>query len=191
MTQAVSKRSQKTRERILDTASRLFYQQGIRAVGVDMIVEEAGIAKMTLYNHFRSKDELVAAYMEGQKEYWLNWTRQAATGNTPTEKILALFDNVELLLKSPDFRGCPFLNGCAEFPDTTHPVREIMVSYSGEIHRFFQELARDTGCENYESLGSTLLYLIEGALVFGNLMGQTSPIVNAREIASELLKPYT
>src|ERR1700677_4378268 len=94
-------------ERILDTAGRLFYGQGIRAIGVDTIAAEIGISKRTLYNHFPSKDALIAAYLERR------FVPPRASDKPPAEQILATFDALERRFSAKDFRGCPFVNAVA------------------------------------------------------------------------------
>src|SRR5579875_3011870 len=105
------------RERLVDVASRLFYAEGIRAVGVDRVIAEAGVAKATLYAHFASKDELVAAYLERQSAWWA----AAVDGRADPRggllaRVLTPFDVLAERAASPGYRGCPFINAAAEFP---------------------------------------------------------------------------
>src|SRR6201999_2529673 len=96
------------KDRILETADKLFYLQGIRAIGVDTIAAEIGISKRTLYNHFPSKDALIAAYLERR------FVPPRASGKPPAEQILGTFDALERRFSARDFRGCPFVNAVAE-----------------------------------------------------------------------------
>src|ERR1700681_1602224 len=107
------------KERILETADRLFYLRGIRAVGVDTIAAEIGISKRTLYNHFPSKDELIAAYLERR------FTRAPASDKPPVDQILGAFDRLERGFASKGFRGCPFVNAVPELGAGDHSVRKI------------------------------------------------------------------
>lgn len=126
------------RERLLETATRLFYAEGVHAVGIDRIIAEAGVAKATFYHHFRSKDELVCAYLEEQSRL------QRAVGariprGTPHEMVLAVFESVGELGRTPEHRGCPFINAAAEYPDPEHPVRRAIA----EHRRWFRELLQN------------------------------------------------
>ena len=126
------------RDRVLETASRLFYAEGVHAVGVDRIIAEAGVAKATFYHHFPAKDELVRAYVNEQSRQ----QKAIAAGlpeSAPREKLLAVFDSVDDAAREPTYRGCPFVNAAAEYPDPAHPVREAIA----EHRRWFRELVRD------------------------------------------------
>jgi len=121
-------------ERILDTAGRLFYGQGIRAVGVDTIAAEIGISKRTLYNYYPSKDELIVAYLA-------RWLRPPKTSDRPLiEQILRIFDLLERWFASDSFRGCPFVNAIAELGDATHPGTQMAVAYK-EQRRLWRSAA--------------------------------------------------
>src|SRR6476619_7621715 len=109
-------------QRILETADRLFYLQGIRAVGVDTIAAEIGISKRTLYNHFPSKDELIAAYLARR------FRRPPSSDKAPAEQILRTFDSLERRFASKDFRGCPFVNAVAELSED-QSVRKVAVAF--------------------------------------------------------------
>src|SRR5512143_1633436 len=112
------------KERILRTADRLFYLQGIRAIGVDTIAAEIGISKRTLYNHFPSKDALIEAYLE-RRFVRPPPSEPAASAKTAVDQILATFDSLERRFASPDFRGCPFVNAVAEVGQQDRAVKRI------------------------------------------------------------------
>src|SRR5690242_17662585 len=109
----------KPRERILDVADELFYGRGIHATGVDEIVARSGAAKTTLYAHFSSKDQLVASYLQRRSDSWKDYLGRelAAYGGEPAERIDRVFELLTEGCVYPDFRGCPFINAAAEFPD--------------------------------------------------------------------------
>ena len=113
------------RRRLLDTATRLFYAEGIRAVGIDRIIAEAGVAKATFYNHFPSKDDLVLAYIEEQDRLGREAV-SALPGQPPRETIAAILGRISEAVVSGDWRGCPFLNAAAEYPDPKSPVRQAI-----------------------------------------------------------------
>ncbi|MDG4863820.1 TetR/AcrR family transcriptional regulator [Streptomyces sp. T-3] len=131
-------RKSPARSRVLETATRLFYAEGVHAVGIDRIIAEAGVAKATFYHHFPAKDALVQAYVEEQSRL----QQEAAarlTGTEGREALLAVFAHMGEVGVSPDFRGCPFVNAAAEFPDPAHPVRRAI----DEHRRWFRTLVRD------------------------------------------------
>jgi AcrR family transcriptional regulator len=106
------------RDRILDTAQELFYSRGIRAVGIDMIIEKSGVAKMSLYRNFPSKDDLFAAYLERTSDrYWAWWAQvMARHPNNPKQQLLDLFQATVERVRRPEYRGCAFVNAAAEIP---------------------------------------------------------------------------
>jgi AcrR family transcriptional regulator len=114
------------RDHLMATAWRLFYRDGYRAVGIDMILAEAGVAKMTLYNHFSSKDELIIAVLEKRDcELRASIIAQVeATAGSPSDRLLAVFDWLETWFGSSDFNGCAFIRALSEYPDTTHPIHQ-------------------------------------------------------------------
>ncbi|MGY4289732.1 AcrR family transcriptional regulator [Bradyrhizobium sp. LM2.7] len=114
---------QTMKERILETADKLFYLQGIRAIGVDTIAAEIGISKRTLYNHFPSKDALIAAYLERR------FVAQRTSDKPPAEQILATFDSLERRFAAKDFRGCPFVNAVAELGPADRSVKKIAIAF--------------------------------------------------------------
>ena len=127
------------RERILDAAYDLFSRHGVKAVGVDRIVAESGVAKMTLYRHFSSKDDLVIAFLERREERWTNaWLRAEveSRGSTGSERLLAIFDVFDEWFRRPGFEGCSFINVLLEFDDPAHPVRKASVVHLANIRSF-------------------------------------------------------
>src|SRR5437879_2335650 len=121
-------------ERILETADRLFYLRGIRAVGVDTIAAEIGISKRTLYNHFPSKDELIAAYLARR------FRQPPSSDKPPAEQILGTFDSLERRFASKDFRGCPFVNAVAELGAEDRAVKKIAVAFKESRRLWFRDL---------------------------------------------------
>ena len=120
------------RERILDTASELFYRDGYHAVGIDTIVERSGVAKMTLYRYFRSKNELIAAYLErSNAEFWAWLEGEIAAVDDPTTKLVAAFEAVGKLATSPRCLGCTFQGAASEFPEIDHPGHRVALATSG------------------------------------------------------------
>src|SRR4051795_10208870 len=122
------------KDRILDTADRLFYLQGIRAIGVDTIAAEIGISKRTLYNHFPSKDALISAYLERR------FVPPQPSDKSPIEQIFGTFDMLERRFASKNFRGCPFVNAVAELGAEDQAVRKIAISFKESRRVWFRDL---------------------------------------------------
>lgn len=118
-----------TRERILQTASALFYREGTRAVGVDLIVAQAGVAKTSLYRHFATKDDLIEAFLlREDADFWAHWDAVAARyRRTPREELDAQLQWIGERIERPGYRGCPQINIAAEYADANHPARKVAV----------------------------------------------------------------
>ncbi|MFK3939722.1 TetR/AcrR family transcriptional regulator [Alkalihalobacillus sp. NPDC078783] len=155
------------RTQILDVATALFYRDGIHATGVDKIVAEAGVAKMTMYNHFPSKDDLILAYLEKRDTEWRSWFVESVNELTkdPTEKLLALFDVLDSWFNGPDFNGCAFLNTVAEFSSVTHPFHEAAVEHKKILKDYMLEVVQATEATNATELADSLYLLVEGSIV--------------------------
>ena len=138
-------------ERLLETASDLFYREGIRAVGVDTVSERAGVSKRTLYNRFGGKDGLVAEYLRRRDEGWKAYLRGATEAVVePKEKLLAVFEAYEEWLVGEDFRGCAFANAAAEIPDPDHPARVVARRHKEGIEEHLAALAKEAGFDESE-----------------------------------------
>jgi len=159
--------SPEVRERILRTASELFYREGARAVGVDLVVARAGVAKTSLYRHFGTKDDLIAAFLEREDtEFWQQWDRVAQPhADDARAELDALLRWVGERVARENYRGCPQLNMAAEFPDAAHPARVIAVSHVQELRRRFNAIAVRLGADRPEQLAAQLLLLVNGAFV--------------------------
>lgn len=173
------------RERILDAASELFYREGYHAVGIDTIVERSGVAKMTLYRHFSSKDELIAAYLErANVEFWTWLEGEIAAVDDPQARIVAAFEATARLATSPHCLGCTFQGAASEFPDLDHPGHEVAIAHKRRVLDRFAGLARDAGLEDPDGLARQLLLLMDGAWVAARMFGPdnhaTSVVAAAR-----------
>jgi AcrR family transcriptional regulator len=165
------------RDRILDTATDLFYQEGVRAVGVDLIVERSGVAKTSLYRHFKTKDDLVVAMLErDDAAYWSHWDRVAAALKGDAEQELkAQVEWIARDIAEPKYRGCPFLNVATEFPAPDHPARAVAVRHKCELRRHLLALVKRIGTREPAELTNQLLLVIDGAYVNGQLIRQKGP----------------
>lgn len=189
MTKATAS-SSKPRERILDTASELFYQKGIQNVGVDEIVARSGVAKMTLYKHFQSKDLLVLEFLRRRDERWRCWLEATVEryGTTPTERLLAIFEVLEEWFKSPDFRGCAFVNAAVELANREHPAHQAVLEHKQLVQAYILKLAKDAEVHNPESLSRHFMLLIEGAIITALIEGSAEAAQQARLAALALLR---
>lgn len=177
------------RERILNTAKDLFYEEGIRAVGIDKIIERSGVAKMTLYRHFASKDDLIVAYLEALDACHWAWLEQAMAAHPgdPRAQLLAVFDALVTKLGVPEYRGCAFSNVVTEFPDPAHPGRQAALAHTERMRARLTGLAREAGAQDPEALGDQLLLLLDGAYVLGQKAGGALAATRARDMARVLL----
>ena len=172
----------------MEAASELFYREGIRAVGVDTISERAGVSKRTLYNRFGGKDELVAEYLRRRDERWRAYLRGVTRGVADHRgKILAVFGAYEEWLVGEEFRGCPFANAVAEFPDPNHPARVVARQHKEGVKDHLSALATDAGFDEPESLAEWLHLLLEGAIATAAMRRSGESLEVARSIALELM----
>jgi AcrR family transcriptional regulator len=180
------------RERILQTAARLFYADGFHHTGIDRIIAEAGVAKMSLYQHFRSKDELIGAFLERRDDYWCNWLRERveALAGTPRARLLAVFEALGEWFASSDFRGCAFINAAAEFSDARHSARVISRQHKERVHAYLKELAEAAKMSRPGELAAQLALLVEGAIVTAQVGDVKDAAPRARAIARKLLPDF-
>ena len=159
---------QGARERILDTAYELFSHRGIHDVGVDELVERAGVAKATLYRHFPSKDELVLAFLKQREQIWTyGWVEREARrrGGTPEEQLLAIFDLFDEWFHRDDFEGCSFVNVLLEFGDLDHPVGRASADYLENIRSVVRNLALEAGLRDPDAFALSWHILMKGSIV--------------------------
>jgi AcrR family transcriptional regulator len=180
------------RERILEAARRLFYERGIRAVGVEAVVAEAGVTKMSLYRHFASKDELVAACLgERVAAFWAWFDGKLAEHvGDPRAQLLALFRGLAKRTTTPGFRGCPMTNAAIEFPEADHPGRRVAETHKRELRQRLRELAAAGGAVDPETLADGLLLLFEGAYASSQTFGPGGPARSAALVSERLLATF-
>jgi AcrR family transcriptional regulator len=170
------------KERILEAADRLFYLQGIRAVGVDTIAAEIGISKRTLYNHFPSKDELIAAYLAGR------FNQVPASAKPPVEQILGTFDSLERRFAGKGFRGCPFVNAVAELGTEDRSVKKIAIAFKESRRLWFRDLLKQLDVPDPEGLATQLTLLVDGSIAQDLVRDDPSVARAAKEAAQVLLE---
>ena len=169
------------KDRILETADRLFYLQGIRAVGVDTIAAEIGISKRTLYNHFPSKDALISAYLERR------FVQPRPSDKSPIEQILGTFDSLERRFASKDFRGCPFVNAVAELGSEDRSVRKVAVEFKESRRLWFRDHLVRLGVTDAEGLATQLAVLVDGSIAQDLVRNDPAMARAAKEAAKVLL----
>lgn len=176
------------RDRILDTAFRLFYAHGPRGVGVDTVIAESGVAKATLYKHFPRKDDLVLAYLDRVDHIWFGQLRAAAraAGEDPRDQLVGLFDALATAQRREGFHGCAFINTAAESVSASD-VHARTVEHKDVVRAWVTDLARRAGARDPELLARQLTLLVDGGLASGVLDADPGAPVAAREAARTLV----
>jgi AcrR family transcriptional regulator len=164
-------------DRIRDTARRLFYTQGIRAIGVDEIVRRAGATKPSLYRSFASKDELAAAYLrDWDVAFWQRFEAAvAARPDDPRAQLHLFLSRLSRRMRQPGYRGCGLTNAAIEYPEAGHPARRVAVANKRKLRRRLRAMAAAIGARRPDELGDALTLLLEGAFVSSQLFGRDGP----------------
>jgi AcrR family transcriptional regulator len=154
-----------TAAKVLTTASQLFYANGVRAVGIEWIVAESGVAKTSLYRHFQTKDELVGAFLEREdREFWQQWDGiVAAAPANPKAELMSLLDWIGKRVSRDGYRGCPQINVAAEFADSQHPARQIRRRHKLKMFERLKDMVDRIGVKRPEDTAIQLALLIDGA----------------------------
>jgi len=160
------------REHILDTASTLFYERGVRAVGVDLVLQESGAAKATLYRHFPTKDDLIVAYLEREEvDFWRTWDEVAARHpKSASAELEAHLQWIGERLARGNYRGCPQINVAAEFAEASHPAREVARVHMLALRARLAAIARRLGVARPDQLAAQLGLLVNGAFASSELL---------------------
>jgi AcrR family transcriptional regulator len=189
--EAIAERRQSARERLLAAADELFYAEGVHTVGIDRVIERAGVAKASLYSAFGSKDGLVKAYLQGRHERRRERLRIALERfTTPRDRLLGVFDVLAEMAAAADFRGCAFYNASAEGTGT-EAVREVCDTNRTWTRDLFTELARDAGARDPAELAAQLQLLYDGTSVGARMDRTVAPAITARQVAAALLDAAT
>jgi AcrR family transcriptional regulator len=182
----------KARERVLDAAYELFSKRGIRAVGTEEILAKAGVAKSTLYRHFRSKDELVLAFLQRREQHWTReFVLAEATrrGSTPRERLLAIFDVFDQWFHRDDFEGCSFINVLLEMGDLESPLGKASAAHLEYIRSAVRRLAEEAGVQDSETFAHSWHILMKGSIVAAG-EGDELAGRRARAMGEDLLDRY-
>lgn len=176
------------KDQLLETAARLFFPNGYRAIGVDKISAESGIGKMTLYRHFESKDDLIVAYLqESNTKFWEEFENSTREANSPREKLAAFFQTLAAYVTRPMCFGCPFLNVATEYPDPDYPGHKIALQHKESVRQRFRDLAAQAGARNPEVLADQLSLLMDGAFMAVRMYGPKNPAMNLAGAAESLI----
>ena len=188
---AIPEPKPEARERILDTAYELFSHRGIRDVGIDEVIEQAEVAKATLYRHFRSKDDLVIAFLERREERWtLAWVEAEAKrrGTTPEEQLLAIFGLFDEWFHRDDFEACSFINVLLEM-GPAHPAGQASLGHLASIRSVVRHLAEEAALRDPESFAHSWHILMKGSIVSA-AEGDAEAAQRARTMARLLIEQH-
>jgi AcrR family transcriptional regulator len=180
------------RQRILDSAYDLFSRRGIRAVGIDEVIERATVAKATLYRHFPSKDDLVLAFLRQREELWTHgWVEREARrrGDTPVESLLAIFDLFDEWFHRDDFEGCSFVNVLLETADLDNPIGAASALHLANIREVLRKLATEAGLRDVDKFVLSFHILMKGSIVQAG-EGDREAAKRAQAIARLLIEQY-
>jgi len=181
--------ARQARERLLDTAERLVYAEGIRAVGIDRILAESGVGKASLYRHFPTKDDLVLAVLRRRDGRWRQWLRDAVDERDmpPAQRPLAVFDALADRFSWADFRGCAFINTIVETADPESPAHIVADEHKRRLASYLADLLADAGHAEPQGMAARLTLLVDGAIVTALRERSPAAAQMARGIAEVLL----
>jgi len=175
------------RDELVRQALEIFYREGFRATGMDLLAAETGISKTTMFKHFRTKEELILAVLRLQDQEYRNWLfRRMERAGPPRAQLLALFDALAELFAEPEFRSCMFIKAASEYPDSNHPIHAQAAEHRRLLLLQLQEIASAAGAQDPAALARALLLLKAGAMVSAHLH-EVDPAGNAKAAAATLL----
>ena len=177
------------REHLVQTALDLFCRDGFHATGIDRILSESGVAKMTLYKHFRSKDELILAVLRRRDEEFRHWFVRTVErrAKTPRERLVCLFDVLGEWFAETNFTGCTFINAAAEYGEADDPIHASAAEHKRLVRSYIRDLAKAADAADPETLANALTLLIEGAITMAYVAGEKDAAQRARAAAAVLI----
>ncbi len=178
------------REHLLETALDLFYKNGFHATGIDTILAESGVAKMTLYKYFKGKDDLILAALELREQRWMSWFEEELKrrGKTPQQRLIAVFDVLGDWFRQKEFRGCLFINAASEYCGLDKSIGDLAARTKRQFREQLLKLAEAAGVEQPAQLADQLSLLIEGAIVMSLMEKSPEWALTAKEAARVLIK---
>ncbi len=176
------------KDKVFQTAAQMFYRHGYRAIGVDTLAAESGIGKMTLYRHYPSYDDLIAAYLKDSNEvFWRNFEEIIKDAPTPREKLLAFFVSLQDYVSTAACYGCPFLNVATEYPEADYPGHQIALAHKEAVRAKFRELSKEAGARDPAVLADQLFLLMDGAYMAARMFGPENPASHLASAAQALI----
>ncbi len=176
------------RDELVQKALTIFYREGFHAAGMDMLAEETGISKTTMFKHFRTKEELILAVLRLRDENFRNWLlRRMAQAGPPRAQLLAMFDALAEWFGEPGYRSCMFIKASSEYPDPIHPVHALSAEHKRLLFIQVSDLAAKAGADDPALLARQLLLLKEGAIVTAHLGHEKNPAGDAKSVATMLI----
>jgi AcrR family transcriptional regulator len=178
------------RDHLVETALRLFYENGFHATGIDTILAESGVAKMTLYKYFKGKDDLILAALELRDRRWMEWFGEELKrrGKTPQQRLLAVFDILGDWFGQGDFRGCLFINAASEYCGLDRRIGDLAARHKRLVRQEIQSLAREAGAKHPAALADQLALLVEGAIIMALMEKSPDWSTTAKDAARTLIK---
>lgn len=180
------------RERIINTASDLFYNQGYNQTGINQIIAEAGVAKASMYQHFRSKEDIAVAYLVKRHDMWMGKLNECvARLNSPHKKVIGCFDYLMEWLIEVDFRGCGWQNIVVDLPENHQKIQDQAVYHKNELRNWIHDLLKKEGRykgEEAEEIGDEILVLIDGAIILSQIQKNPWPIKAAKKACKKILQ---
>lgn len=185
------------RDHLVDTAMKLFCKHGFRATGIDTVLAESGVAKKTLYNHFKSKDELIIATLQQRDEQFLNAMREGIArlsprqdGNPHMARIMAFFDTIDEWAQSDNFNGCTFINASAEYPRREDPIHVACANHKKLVVQFIEELISELKLPDAHRVAREISLILEGAIVTAHTTNDLSGVRLGKDTVRRLLETY-
>lgn len=179
------------KERVIETASDLFYNQGYNQTGINQIIDEAGVAKASMYQHFRSKEDIAVAYLIARHTMWMGKLDECvAKEKSPKSKVICVFTYLTEWLTEVDFRGCGWQNIITDLPTNHNKIKDQAIYHKNELRGWLQkELSKEKEFTNKEAkeLGDEVMVLIEGAIILSQIQKDTWPIVTAKKACKKIL----
>jgi AcrR family transcriptional regulator len=178
------------RDHLVETALKLFYENGFHATGIDTILAESGVAKMTLYKYFKGKDDLILAALELRDRRWMAWfgAELKQRGKTPQQRLLAVFDVLGEWFATAEFRGCLFINAASEYCGLDQRIGDLAARHKRFVREEIQRLAREAGAKHPAALADQLALLVEGAIVLALLEKSPAWAATAKDAARTLIR---
>jgi len=177
------------REHLIDIAIELFSEHGFHATGIDLLLQEAGVSKKTMYRYFRSKEELIYAALKKKDGIFRNNFMKAveAAGDTPKERLMAIFDVAEKWFREDTFFGCMFVSAIAEYSSDESPIRDICKQFKKQMWEYIFTLAKQSGAEHPQGLADELTLLLDGATSVAQVSQKPQAAGTAKKIAQMLI----